>query len=110
MQALEVHADAAGEPDAHEAMLVALQCMHALMSGAGGMHGVLSTGGFLPAVCAMLAHPGENEAAKLVVEMLIKLCLFSTESYCLAVKVCFPAACCRSSPQCDDHFEKLHRQ
>ena len=91
LQALEVHANAAGEPDAHEAMLVSLQCMHALMSGACGMHSVLSTRGFLPAVCATLAQPGENEAAKLVVEMLIKLCLFSTESYCLAVKVCLPS-------------------
>ena len=69
-------------------MLVTLQCMHALMSGAGGMHGVLSTRGSLFALCAMLARPGENEAAKLVVEMLIKLCLFSTEGYCLAIKVC----------------------
>lgn len=62
--------------------------MHALMSSAGGMHSVLSTCGSLPALCAMLARPGENEAAKLVVEMLIKLCLFSTEGYCLAIKVC----------------------
>ena len=90
LQALEVHAGAAHEAEAHEAMLVTLQCMHALMSGAGGMHSVLSARGFLPAVCAMLARPGENEAAKLVVEMLIKLCLFSTDSYCLAVKVGFP--------------------
>ena len=88
LQALEVHANAAGEPEAHEAMLVTLQCMHALMSGAGGMHGVLSTPGSLPALCAMLARRGEDEAAKLVVEMLIKLCLFSTEGYCLAIKVC----------------------
>ena len=88
LQALEVHASAAGEPEAQEAMLVTLQCMHALMSGAGGMHGVLSTHGFLPAVCAMLARPSKDEAAKLVVEMLIKLCLFSTEGYCLAIKVC----------------------
>ncbi|CAL5224111.1 g6743 [Coccomyxa viridis] len=105
LQALEVHADAADEPDAHEAMLVALQCMHALMSGAGGMHGVLSTGGFLPAVCAMLAHPGENEAAKLVVEMLIKLCLFSTESYCLAVKATpqsAPATATQTSRVCPE--------
>ena len=78
---------ALGDAEAHEAMLVTLQCMHALMSGAGGMHGVLSARGFLPAVCAILALREEPEAAKLVVEMLIKLCLFSAEGYCLAVKV-----------------------
>ncbi len=88
LQALDMHAGALGDAEAHEAMLVTLQCMHALMSGAGGMHGVLSTRGFLPAVCAVLARREEPEAAKLVVEMLIKLCLFSAEGYCLAVKVC----------------------
>ena len=83
-----MHASAAGEAEAHKAMLATLQCMHALMSGAGGMHGAMSKRGFLPAVCAVLARPSESEAAKLVVEMLIKLCLFSTEGYCLAIKVC----------------------
>ena len=87
-QALDLHASTLGDAEAHEAMLVTLQCMHALMSGAGGMHGVLSTRGFLPAVCAVLARREMPEAAKLVVEILIKLCLFSSEGYCLAVKVC----------------------
>lgn len=82
-----MHANAGGEAEGHEAMLVTLQCMHALMSGAGGMHAVMSTRGFLPAVCAMLALPQESEAAKLVVEMLIKLSLFSAKGYTLAVKV-----------------------
>ena len=41
-----------------------------------------------PAGLKQLARPSESEAAKLVVEMLIKLCLFSMEGYCLAIKVC----------------------
>lgn len=95
-------------------MLATLQCMHALMSGAGGMGGVLGTPGFLPAVCAVLARPREQEAAKLVVEMLIKFCLFSSESYRLAVKVS-AARClsCKGIPAPDScggsaHGEKLY--
>ena len=82
-----MHGGAAGDAEGHEAMLATLQCMHALMSGTSGMRGVLDVRGFAPGICALLARPGEPEAAKLVVEMLIKLCLFSAEGYTLAVKV-----------------------
>ncbi len=91
VQALEVHGGAAGEAEGHEAMLATLQCMRALMSGTSGMRGVLGARGFALGVCALLRLPGEPEAAKLVVEMLIKLCLFSAEGYVLAVKVHPPA-------------------
>ncbi len=57
------------------------------MSGAAGMRGVLAVDGCLPRVCTLLAH-SHTDAAKLVVEMLIKLCLFSADGYRLAVKVC----------------------
>ncbi len=37
-------------------------------------------------MCGLLAH-SQTDAAKLVVEMLIKLCLFSAGGYRLAIKV-----------------------
>jgi hypothetical protein len=67
-------------------VLVTLQCVHALMSGAAGMAGVLAVSGFVPRICAVLGRP-DPDAAKLAVEMLIKLCLYSTRGYSLAVKV-----------------------
>ena len=40
----------------------------------------------MPRICGLLAH-SQTDAAKLVVEMLIKLCLFSADGYRLAIKV-----------------------
>ena len=96
LQALDAHAEAAEEAgggEAREALLASLQCVHALMSGAAGMRGMLAVDGCMPRVCALLAH-SHTDAAKLVVEMLIKLCLFSADGYRLAVKV---RGCCSTS-------------
>ena len=47
--------------------------------------GVLHAQGFVSRVCAMLAGGG-IEAARLAIEMLIKLCLFSARSYGMALQ------------------------
>ena len=47
MQALDAHAEAAeecGSMEAREALLATLQCLHALLSGAAGMRGMLEVG------------------------------------------------------------------
>lgn len=63
------------------------------MSGAAGMRGMLGVDACVPRMAALLCgclrnrQPHAADAAKLVVEMLIKLCLFSAEGYRLAIKV-----------------------
>ena len=47
---------------------------------------VLPVQGVVPRTCSVLTK-GHPEAAKLTVEVLIKLCLFSSHSYMLALKV-----------------------
>ncbi|BDA46913.1 probable formin-like protein 13 at C-terminar half [Coccomyxa sp. Obi] len=88
LQALDAHGEAAeecGSMEAREALLATLQCLHALMSGAAGMRGMLEVDSCMPRMCGLLAH-SQTDAAKLVVEMLIKLCLFSADGYRLAIK------------------------
>ncbi len=50
VQALDAHGEAAedhGSMEAREALLATLQCLHALMSGAAGMRGMLEVGPML---------------------------------------------------------------
>ncbi|KAK9830554.1 hypothetical protein WJX72_012430 [[Myrmecia] bisecta] len=87
MEALGVHKEAAeeGSGEASEALLATLQCMHTLMSGAGGIAASLAAAGLVAKLC-MILDVEDPEGSKLVIDMLVKLCLFSSQGYSIALK------------------------
>ena len=103
LQALSVHQDSAqeGTAEAHDAVLVTLQCLQALTSGRGGMDAAIAAPGFVPQLCTIL-DPHDQDCCKLVVAMLTKLCLYSVESYCAALEV----SSCRYV--CEDEMGTVH--
>lgn len=95
LQALDAHRAACegGAPEAGEAVVAALRCLHALMSKAEGITALMQAPAAAGALLAALG-PAAPEAARLVLDMLTKLQLFSCRGYRMAVQVGNPLLAC----------------
>ncbi|GAB4818742.1 hypothetical protein N2152v2_005788 [Parachlorella kessleri] len=87
LEALLVHLEALdeGTVEASEAVTAALQCLHALVSGASGMEACVGCKDFIPAVCLAL-EPREAARSELVVQLLAKVCLYSQAGYAAVIQ------------------------
>lgn len=93
LQALDVHMKAAsfGDPEAHEAILAALQGLHTLKSTPAGVQAIMAEPGSLAGLCRVLKLGGP-EAAQVVLDMLLHILIFSGEGYVMVLQVSSMAA------------------
>ena len=90
MQALTLHTDAANgnELEAADSVLAALQSLYTLKSTPAGVTAILEEGGSLAQLCRVLSNASlDAEAAKLVLDMLAHILIFSSSGYCCVIKV-----------------------
>ena len=88
MQALKVHMDAAaaGNAEAHHAVEAALHSLLTLKSAPAGVLAILEEPEALSKLCQVLLT-ALTEAAKLVLDMLLHMLIFSSLGYLHVVKV-----------------------
>ena len=99
MQALKVHMDAAtaGNAEAHYAVEAALHSLLTLKSAPAGVLAILEEPEALCKLCRVLLTP-LTEAAKLVLDMLLHILIFSSLGYLHVVKVPLSVACLLCEP------------
>ena len=88
-QALTLHTDAASgnESEAADSVLAALQSLYTLKSTPAGVTAILEEGGSLAQLCRVLSNASlDSEAAKLVLDMLAHILIFSSSGYCCVIK------------------------
>ncbi|PNH10553.1 Formin-like protein 13 [Tetrabaena socialis] len=88
-----------GFTEAVEALTAALQCVHSLGSKPGGMAAMLAVAGFTRGLAALL-RPVDADTARLALELLTRMLLFSDESYRQVLKAkVTPAKAAPGKPQ-----------
>ena len=89
-QALALHTNAASgnEQEAPDSVLAALQSLYTLKSTPAGVTAILEEGGSLAQLCRVLRIASlDCEAAKLVLDMLTHILIYSSAGYCCVIKV-----------------------